>query len=324
MVSSFLRLNFWLESITESKPKEQRTFVSKVVLNGMKLICRYMVYWQLSLLKKVGMIQIKPLVDDGQLPIVSLTTFPARIHNLWMVIYGMYRQTIRPARIIVILTKEEMPEGEKSLPKSLGMFAGKGVEFKFVDENLFPHNKYFYVRQWFPERNVITIDDDLLYYSDTIERLVELNRKFPFAVCSNRIHVLRYDSKRFHPYKSWVREQKVTAPSQDYCSLGYSAVFYPAVFNHEELYQAELIKSLCLKADDLWLKAMELMAGIPVVAGGYYAHPLTLPSSQCVSLQSVNNERTKARNDIYWNNLNERFNLLKVILRTREEGNVLN
>lgn len=315
MINLFLKFNFWLESKTESRPKEQRTLWSKIVLNGFKLICRYLIYWELLLRRLLGLIKVEALIDDGSLPIVSLTTFPARINNLWMVLYCIFRQSVRPAKIIVILTEEEMPQGVKALPSSLAYFTDKGVEFHFVKENLFPHNKYFYARQWFSERIIITVDDDLLYYSDTIERLMRLHERYPNTVCSNRIQKIKYNESAFNPHNEWELVFMQQSPSHSFLGLGYSAVLYPQKFVYKDLYNAKLIKELCLKADDLWLKAMELHANVKVVNGSYYAHPVTLPTSQKVSLQSVNRDKSHSRNDFYWKKMDKYYDLLKLILR---------
>ena len=47
--------------------------------------------------------------------VVSLTTFPARIDNLWMVLDSLFRQRTRPDKIVVALTQEEFPQGASSL-----------------------------------------------------------------------------------------------------------------------------------------------------------------------------------------------------------------
>lgn len=312
MINLFLKFNFWLEYKTESKPKEQRTLSSKIVLNGFKQICRYMVYWELSLRKLLGLVKVKPLEDDGNLPIVSLTTFPKRLPNLWMVLYCIFRQTVRPAKIVVTLIEEEIPEGNESLPKILRYFEDKGVEFLFEKENLRPHNKYFYCRQKYPNRDVITIDDDLLYYLNTVDRLLKLHKQYPNSVCTNRATKIIWDENGFISSQHWPEVLNNTGPSLSLIALGYSAVFYPASFQPSLLYNVELIKKLALGTDDLWLRAIETIENVEVVNGSYYAHPMTLPSSQTIALQKHNCADTNNGNDINWRKLDEHFGLLSM------------
>lgn len=313
MINTFLKFNFWLESKTESKPKEQRTLSSKIILNGLKLICRYMVYWELSLRKLLRLVQVMPLEDDGCLPIVSLTTFPKRLPNLWMVLYCIFRQTVRPAKIVVTLIEEEIPGGKESLPSILRYFENKGVEFLFEKENLRPHNKYFYCRQKYPNRDVITIDDDLLYYPNTIERLLRLHKQHPNCVCTNRGTRIIMNGEVFTESRTWPKVFQYSRPSLDIIGLGYSAVFYPSSFQPSLLYNVHLIKTLSLNTDDLWLKAVEIKENVKCAIGEYYAHPMTLPSSQEIALQKKNCDIITNINDINWGKLNSYFNLYQAV-----------
>lgn len=311
MIEKFLKINFWLESITESKPKEQRTLLSKIILNGSKLLCRYLCYWYLSIIKYFRLVKVRPLIDDEMLPIVSLTTFPKRFPNLWMVLFCIFNQTIRPAKIVVTLCEEEIPQGFKTLPAILRYFEKQGVEFLFVKENLRPHNKYFYCMQKYKNRDIITIDDDLLYYPHTIAKLIAMHKKYPKCICTNRGTKIVEKDGCFVRSNEWPSVISHYGPSLDIIALGYSAVYYPSSFRPNLLFDASLIKNLCLGTDDLWLRVVETLEGVKVVNGEYYAHPMTLPSSQSVALQKRNCANENNGNDINWKRLDKRFNLLQ-------------
>ena len=308
-----LKLNFWIESLIESKPREERSIFTKIWENALKLIDNYLLYFYLTIKQIFGFIRVNPLIDSQDLPIISLTSFPARLCNLWMVIYEMYCQTIKPGKIVVTLINEEIPGGYDSLPNSLKFFSDKGVEFIFGDDNLKPHNKYFYCRQKYPDRILITIDDDLLYYPNTIENLMSLNKEFPSCVCSNRVQPLPIKGNSFAPKKEWQCKVVNREPSHVLLALGYSAVLYPPSFCSEIMYNKTLINKLSLNADDLWLKAVEIFSDVKVVSGDYYSCPVTLPSSQRISLQSINNSEENPRNELYLKKLNDYFKLIERI-----------
>ena len=69
-----------------------------------------------------------------------------------------------------------------------------------------------------------------------------------------------------------------------------------------------LIKQLSLGTDDLWLKAMEVIADIPVVTGKYNCPYPKISGSQQTSL-SKENWKKEDRNDVNWRKLEEHFNL---------------
>ena len=91
--------------------------------------------------------------------IVSLTSFPARIDQIWISIECLLRQTVKPDALYLWLSKEQFAEQE--LPKSLTDLQERGLTVEFVDDDLKAHKKYYYAMQRHPEANIITVDDDL-------------------------------------------------------------------------------------------------------------------------------------------------------------------
>ena len=304
-----LLTNFALVKRTEFSPNLKKKIISKVYLNSMKILCQYSSFIILKLLLFSNQISLDPLIDNANKPIVSLTSFPVRIKNLWMVIFTLFNQSLKPGKVILTLTNQEFPNGINQIPNSLKQFVGKGLEIMFVDVNLKPHNKYFFTFQQFPNRNIITVDDDLLYYTDTIERLIDLHLKYPNTICSNRIQQISLNNCEFDKTGNWKHVYTPTQPSHYNFALGYGSVFYPQNFRGNLLFDINRIKLLCPMADDLWLKSMELIENIYVVSGEYYAHPIIIPFSQKVALRFSNSEKNVTGNDDQWDNLNSEFEL---------------
>lgn len=310
-----MRINFWAVAKTESRSKEQRTILSKIILNGIKYVVARLTYVYLCLKHKMGLVKVNPLIDDDK-PIVSLTSFPLRVPNLWMVIYCMFRQTSLPGKIVVTFTNEEMPGEFDSLPDSLKYFSDKGVEYLFVNDNLKPHNKYYYSRQKYSDRIIITIDDDLLYYRDTVERLMALHKLHPDAVCTDRSHLMTLSGGTIDSYSKY-RDEYNMGPCHSLIALGSGGVLYPSTFYHHDLYDIEKIKRLSLSTDDLWLKVMEIMSGTKVVSGSYYAIPITIPSSQGMALMTINTGQ-ESRNDKNLSLLEKEYEFTKILLQENE------
>mgnify|MGYP002623930268 CR=1 FL=1 len=310
MVDLLLKNKFALERRTESKEPSKRTLLSKIILNGLKLVDTYLIFYIMYLKKFLGYSNVEPLEDSEELPIVSITTFPLRTKHFWITLYFIFMQTIRPGKIIVVLSKEEFPNGIKSLPKSMLYYCDKGVEYCFVDYNLRPHNKYYYAMQNYSQRIIVTLDDDLLYYSDTIERLLRIHKKCPNSVCSNRVTKMIIDKDNPGSINKWHLTFIEHGPSSSLLALGYSGILYPPQWcGNDVLFDKDLINDLSLHADDLWLKAVELINGVDVASGDYYAHPVTLPSSQKIALQKTNARKSNPRNETIWNNLVKYFSL---------------
>ena len=240
--------------------------------------------------------------------VVSLTSFPARINKVWMVIDSMLHQDVLPSKICLYLSEEEFPDGLNSLPSRLLRYQDYGLEINFRKENLMGHIKYYYALQEYGTSNVITIDDDIYYNRDTISNLVSILKLNPQCICSNTIHVIRFDENgKSLPYDDWEMRVPNQKPSHKNVALGYNGVLYPSFPFKKDMFDKELIKTSSLKADDLWLKAMEIKSGIKVATGRYFCRGVEIGGSQKISLGKVNINQNQ--NDTQWSKLCELYNI---------------
>ena len=202
--------------------------------------------------------------------IVSVTSHPARINEVVLAIRTMYRQTRLPDKVILWLGEEKFPNKFEDLPKELlQLVTEKHLEIRWC-EDIGPHTKYFYAFQQFPDALVVTIDDDILYPPDRIENLYRCYLRFPNAVSAGRADFVPItEHGEMPPVTAWPEEVDawVLQPSMQLYAMGVNAVLYPtALFAKvSELLDKETIRRVCPYADDLWLKAMQAVAGIPVV-----------------------------------------------------------
>lgn len=284
-------------------------FLLYVLCNVGYRVCA-MVLFLIKYLQQLLGFYPQPLSGDNHI-IVSLTTFPLRIGKVWMVVDSMFHQQMPPDKVCLYLAKEEFPEGKTSLPKRLLGYEKLGLEIIFVDDNLKPHNKYFYALQEFKDSYVITIDDDMYYHNNLIINLWETHLKNPDCVCANKSDVITFDEKgNFMPYEKWETPLYEIKPSLLNIAMGYEGVLYPTkLFEHADvMFNTDLIKRLSPKADDLWLKALQLYYGISVANGKYFCFTINLPGTQGVSLMT-SNCGTQNLNDQQWKALSEHFNL---------------
>ena len=225
----------------------------------------------------------------GQI-IISLTSYPARINGAYYAICSLLNQSVPANKIILTLIKSEFPLGEKSLPSRILALKAKGLEILWGEENLRPHNKYFYTMQKYPNAIILTADDDILYPSKTIEKLLACYKKFPNAIsalCTDRLYT---DGKVIKPYSqaSSCYDVYINQPRYDLLAEGYAGVLYPPSILPQETFNKEKIKELAPYADDLWLKFMELLKNIPVVCASKYQDPIMIFSSQKTGLFKYN------------------------------------
>jgi len=231
--------------------------------------------------------------------VVSLTSFPARFNTLHLVIKSILCQTMKPDLIFLCLTKQEMND-KIQLPASLLELNNYGLYTFFANDNLKPHNKYLSAMQQYPESLVITVDDDNMYDKNLVSDLYGSYLKYPSAISARRVHkILRDRNGNLLPYNKWGYEYKrQTAPSLDLLATGVGGALYPPGLLPPETFDTTKIMELCLNADDIWLKFMELKNHVPVVwAKGRRVHPYTIKQSQKTTLNKSNYHENQ--NDTY-------------------------
>lgn len=257
-----------------------------------------------------------PVLRNHSGIIVSLTTFPPRVSQLYLVLKSILWQTCQPERIVLWLSEEDFPDKLDSLPETLKALVPHGVEIRFVPENLRSHKKYHYAFKEFTNKTVITIDDDLIYPRDTVERLVRMSWVYPQTVCANVIRQVQLEGKSFAAYKKWSKQIVIPMNSSlQNMAVGCGGILYPPSWFDDVLFDVDIIRERCPAADDLWLKANELKQLVKVTGGGaFFPHPVILPQTQQYSLQRKNNGKVNL-NDRQWASLNEYFDLYGLYLR---------
>lgn len=70
--------------------------------------------------------------------IVSLTSFPARINNVWLVVECMLRQTVHADKIILWLSKDQFPSDD-CIPFSLKKRISDVFEIRMVSGDIRSH-----------------------------------------------------------------------------------------------------------------------------------------------------------------------------------------
>lgn len=238
--------------------------------------------------------------------IVSLASYPARFAHIHIALKSIMLQSMKPDRIIVWLGDDV--ERSRLTPK-MHALEKYGIEYRFV-KDLKAHKKYFYVMQEFPDAIIITIDDDVIYPKDVIRTLMDTHERYPNAVCARRVHKITKNADgTIAAYNDWLGEYcGCDTPSHELVAVGVGGILYPPHCLYERVFDEDLIRKLCFKADDIWLKFMELLNGTYVVwAPCKIPMPDLIEKEQATSLQSENVGQN--RNDVYFANMQKYFNV---------------
>lgn len=229
--------------------------------------------------------------------VVSLTSYPARLPQLHLVIRSLLHQKLAPREIVLYLGNDTRDE---DIPSSLRELEKYNFTIKTGYEDLKPHKKYFFAMKEYPDDAVITVDDDVIYDKDFVQDLYNCYKKFPGCVASRRVHRMIQDTLgNIKSYNDWQWEcTQILEPSHQLFSTGCGGALYPPKVLPPETFDAEAIKAHCLNTDDIWLKFMELKADVKVVfTNSKVIHPLTVRNTQASALMHTNTA-AENRNDI--------------------------
>lgn len=200
--------------------------------------------------------------------IISLTSFPARIITLPLVLESLYRQNVNADRIILWLADSQFPD-KITTERFLKKFLDRGLELRFCDD-LRAHKKYFYAMKENPSSIIVTYDDDVLCPEDMLHRLLVTYKKHPDCIVTQRAHQMKfYEDGTLKPYGEWNNLAKnCIGPDIYLCQTGGAGCLYFPDSLSEHVFDVDVIKSICLLADDIWLNCMSYLKGTKVVLTG--------------------------------------------------------
>ncbi|HTM66062.1 MAG TPA: hypothetical protein VL093_07070 [Flavipsychrobacter sp.] len=221
--------------------------------------------------------------------IVSLTSFPDRINKVWLVIEVLLRQTRKPDKIKLWLSKDQFSSIEV-LPNRLLSLQKRGLEIELRKGNLRSHKKYFYALKEYPDAKLITVDDDIFYRTNMIEKLLLFAENYPKCIVANYVRKIKITDDELSPYNEWSFYTSAGEPNYlAFFGSGGGTLFQPQIFPRETL-DKETFMQICSSADDVWLNLMTRINNFKVVKTDLETINL-LPitgSLQNLTLSSVN------------------------------------
>ena len=203
------------------------------------------------------------LISDNEV-VVSLTTYGLRINTVFLAIESIFQQTLKANQVVLYISEKQF--NSDNIPISLKKQEQRGLKIRYV-KDIGPYTKLLYAIKGHPDNIIITIDDDYIYPSDTIEKLVRAHSNNPKAICCHHSRIItKKDSHNLNRYESFPMTFKAEdSISSNYLAEGFGGVLYPPHSLHDDLFNEELFMKLSPHADDLWFKAMELLNRTPVL-----------------------------------------------------------
>lgn len=246
--------------------------------------------------------------------VVSLTTYGVRIHKVYLAIESIMQGSVKPNRIVLWLSEEEFKE--KPLPVSLQKQIKRGLQIEYCSD-IKSFKKLIPSLKMFPNACVVTIDDDIIYDFDLLEKLLLTHKSTPNSVCANRIHRMKLDENNMPiSYINWDWCVNEYEHNKLHFLTGGGGVLYPPHVFTDKVFNEEVFMDICKYADDVWFNAMLLLNNIPIIksytnssCGQDY---VDISEVQYVGLCHENTNAENCRNDIQINAVWKKYKINKL------------
>ncbi|MEM9001782.1 MAG: glycosyltransferase family A protein [Bacteroidota bacterium] len=230
---------------------------------------------------------------NGTLPIiVTLTTIPSRIGTLPITIRSLLAQDRAPEKIVLWLNEEFRDK----LPRALAKLQGNVFEIRFSPYQ-FSHRKLMHSLTMFPDKILVTCDDDLIYHPSALRLTYEQHLKHPDVVIGNRCREISYDGEgRVLPYLKWPFVTKALKNERLLMPVGAFLVLYPPNILSEMATDVALFTKISPKSDDLWFKTCTLLNNkLSISSDSPPPEPIPIFGTQRVALKHTNNTKDHKR-----------------------------
>ncbi len=192
--------------------------------------------------------------------VVSLTTYEPRLRTVYLTIASLMHQSLKANHIVLWLADEYR---NRRLPATLTALQKRGLEIQFCPD-IRSYKKLIPTLELYPDAAIITVDDDVIYDFDLIDRLVSAHIEDPDSVLCTRMKVIQKDaSGEILPYKKW-KQGGVGTDNPGNFATGVGGILYPPHIFTQEMLDKKKFMTLAPTADDIWFKAMTLSAGVKV------------------------------------------------------------
>jgi len=216
--------------------------------------------------------------------IVTFTSIPSRLHVLSTTVRSLLNQSVQPERIILWLNNEL----EGQLPRSLTCLVGNRFTIEFR-QGYSSHRKLTFALADFPNHILVTCDDDLMYPTNWLERLLTEHARYPKDIIAHECRTIAYGPDgELQAYQYWQAE-KPGGSQANTLAIGYGGTLYPAKSFDSEVLNTERYTALAPKADDLWFKAMAIRNNTQVRRSlNPKPRPIPIARSQAKALGDTN------------------------------------
>jgi hypothetical protein len=180
--------------------------------------------------------------------IVSLTSYPPRFGTLHLTLKSLLSQTHVADRTILWIARGDMA----ALPPAVTQLRAAGLEIIPCDD-LKSYKKMIPLLQQGCNAPIVIADDDVHYWPDWLEQLMEARDPARLEVICHRMHRVKLGADGLPvAYNEWEFETGNTESSILNFPTGIGGVLYPPNVFGPEVLNVDAFTAYCPRGDDIW------------------------------------------------------------------------
>ena len=253
--------------------------------------CLYETSWQLRRRKQSG--DCLNTMPRKEQVIVTLTTFPGRIHIVDKTIRTILNQkTVKPDAVELWLATEQFPNGEKDLPAALLQLKAFGLQICWCNDTR-SYKKLIPALKKHPQAILVTADDDVYYRRNWLEKLYTPYLEDPTHVYCHRATMFLVKDGRFDAISGG--RKYYDQPAYLNKLVGIGGVLYGPGMLHADVTSESLFMELAPTNDDIWFWFMAVLNDVRVcVVKNNQARPVSVVGAEHTDkLTTVNDNGEK-------------------------------
>ena len=189
--------------------------------------------------------------------VVSLTSYPPRFSTLHWTLKSLLSQSYAADRVVLWIAHADMA----LLPPAVTRLQRAGLEIIACDDTK-SYKKMIPLLQQGCASAIVTADDDVFYWRDWLQQLVQARVSGKLEVICHRMHRIRLDANGLPvSYNEWEFETSNAESSPLNFPTGIGGVLYPANVFGPEILNVPAFTALCPRGDDIWFWWMASMNG---------------------------------------------------------------
>ena len=178
--------------------------------------------------------------------VVSLTSFPPRFNKLHLTLKGLLSQSITPDYVLLWIAEADF----KYLTPKILQLEQQCEWFEIRKcEDIRSYKKLIPSLVEYPERYIVTADDDLFYPKDWLYKLTsKISDKK--EIIAHRVHTPLFTENAVLPYAEWSHNSQ--GVGEVLFATGIGGILYPPNSFSEQVFNEAVFMDICSSADDIW------------------------------------------------------------------------